>query len=154
MQKPSKIRLEYVGPIRHLEKAEHYERVIAGKRISDTKRKAYNGKHEEDGINLEPIEGVFSGDKGFIDFTEVRSDNGLDSIYIGWTGVEPKQRAKGIGAALVREVERIAVERGAKMVTGNFEQLRHDRVFPFLSKLGYSKAFKTANGFFVYKILK
>jgi GNAT superfamily N-acetyltransferase len=130
------IRLEYVSNIEHFFK--DYERIIAGERILDIERQAYNENFEEDKIHLESVEGKFSGSMGFIDFYELKyKPFEVDSIYMGFMGVEPQYRNKDVGTNLIQKVEQIAIERGAKRTWGYIKGYRFKEIFPFFEKLGY-----------------
>ena len=146
------VRIEYIGNIHHIKKGD-YERIIAGERIPDTKRKAYNKEYEEDGIHIEPIKGAFSGSMGFLDFNERINGSNLESIYVAWMGVEHPYRMRGVGTKLVEEVERVAIERGAKSTWGHIEKKRSDRILPFFKKLGYGIGIVTVNDFLIFKYL-
>jgi ribosomal protein S18 acetylase RimI-like enzyme len=115
-----------------------FERIIAGDRIPDNQRKAYNRMQEKDGIHLLPIDGFFSGSKGFVDFSEIRLWNQeITSLYLAFIGVEPSYRNRNIGTSLVNAVEKTAIERGVGGIWAYVDKHRVKTVFPFFEKLGY-----------------
>ena len=148
------VRLEYVGEVkykwRHPIFGKVFERVIAGERIPDSKRKAYRADYEPDGMNLQPMRNTVSGSMGFIDFHS-NLERSVD-MYIATLGVEPESRRKGIGTALVHEVERIGLERGNQLVWCHVEFSRKkEQPRPFFEKLGYRMDGDT---FFEWKMAK
>ncbi len=153
LPKIENIKLEHVGKIRHVVVgANLFERIIAGERIPDMERHSYNRLYEEDGIHLEPQEDAFSGSMGFIDFREIRYSE-LESIYMAFMGAEPQYRGQHVGKALVKAVERIAVERGAKITWGYIETWRFKKIFPLLEKMGYHVGNEMSSSFLISKYL-
>lgn len=155
LPKLENVRLENIGVIHHIEKCtDTFERIVAGKRIPDSERRAYNKSYEEDQIHLEPVDGVFSGSLGFIDFGEIRYSGRLESIYMAWMGIEPPYRKRGVGTKLVEEVEKTAIDRGANSTWGYVADWRFRRVFPFFEKLGYTVGNQMHSDFLISKNFK
>ena len=125
------VRLENVGSITHVESSVIYERLIAGNRIPDSQRKAYN--------SLRTVQGALSGDLGFVDFALERPKNtkNLDSIYVAFIGVEPEKRMKGVGRCLMKGVEDIGKERDIHEIYGYINISEKSDPTDFFRKLGY-----------------
>jgi GNAT superfamily N-acetyltransferase len=140
LPKLENIRIENIGEIIHKEKPDKYERLIAGEKIPDTQRKAFRIEYEENDMNLDFVKDSFSGSLGFLDFRELKySPNSEDwfQIYLGFMGVEPEHRKRGVGAELIKAVEKIAIERGATYIWGYVQGHIIQELFPFYNKLGY-----------------
>jgi hypothetical protein len=135
--------LEYAGLVHHPEETlwNWHERIIAGNRIPDSQRKAWNRLYEADeNKHLQPIKFGISGSLGFVDFKEENSLQNIikcDAIYVTFLGVEPGKRFNGTGKSLMEGVERVGRMRSAKKVYGYIFSSRDSDPTDFFEKIGY-----------------
>lgn len=125
---------DFVGEVIHAEFPEKNQRIIFGKKISDFNRKAYTSSLDR--VNLLPVNGFFSGDIGFLDYSKRKFPNHF-SYYISFFGVEPEYRGRGYGKKIIELFLDFSKKEGARNIRANVESFREKNILDLFLDLGF-----------------
>ena len=126
----------YIGPVNHDCTYKTIERIIAGSRIKDKKRRACSKVSPH---YLKHVPGTASGKMGFLDFCI--ENFGMRGAYmeIFRMGVEPRYRNMGHGRRLLDDALSIAYRRGANGIWGKVHEKDYEAVGSFFLKHGFTE---------------
>jgi len=108
------------------------ERIIAGEEIPQRQRLTWPGDNS--------VAQWISGSIGFLDFEVCRDDNQQAFAYLRLLGIEPPYRKQGYATKLIKEFERIILERQISRILTSSIKIENDAVLSLMEKLGYTES--------------
>ena len=111
---------------------DNIERIIAGEEIPQRQRLTWPGDNS--------IAQWISGSIGFLDFEGCRDDSQQTFTYLRLLGIEPPYMRQGYATGLIREFERIIIERQISRILTSDIKIENEAMLSLMEKLGYTES--------------